>query len=143
VANWNGSNGVRISPTRNGVVLRGNSTALNDAGGIFALTGNTVSGNTAWSNGINAGGAFADGIFANSGSTVSDNTSQSNTRHGISVNGAFRVFGNTSIDNARRGLRMQANVAYGQNVTAGNAEGNIDGGLQMGPNFCETDLTCP
>jgi hypothetical protein len=186
VANANNTNGIRISPTRLGVVLRGNSTnqntesgieapgtgmsivdnsasgngiyginvgdgnlvhsnsaSLNDAGGIFSLLGNTVTGNTTWGNGTGTGGGVADGIFANSGSNVSNNTSQSNTGHGISVNGASRVFGNTSINNVRRGLRMQSNVAYGQNVTAGNGEGNIDSGLEMGENFCETNLTCP
>ncbi len=126
--------------------IHANTAVLNQGGGIFAQSGSTVTGNTAQNNGFDPFGAVlgeADGIFANGGSTVGDNTSRENTGHGISVNGPSRVYGNTSTGNTRRGLRMQSTVAYGQNVVAGNGEGDIESGLQMGENFCGTNLTCP
>jgi hypothetical protein len=75
---------------------------------------------------------------------MSNNTTQANTGHGISVDGPSRVFGNTSIENVRFGLRIQSTVAFGQNVIALNGDCTVDGGgVQMGQNFCDANLTCP
>lgn len=76
----------------------------NRIGGIWASTGSTVSGNTAYQNGD-------DGIFVGPGSTVSGNTASSNRGDGIRASFGSTVSGNTAGSNDGNGISFLSGAA--------------------------------
>jgi len=118
-----------------------NVTAVeNGDDGINAGSGSTVTGNTAVDNGD-------DGISAGSGSTVTGNTAVDNGDFGINAGSGSTVTGNTANDNRREGLFLGVSSGYGNNVltenNGGNANPQVDGGIEIGTNVCGLDTICP
>ena len=48
------------------------------------------------------------------------------------------VTGNTVRGNSSFGLWLESGAAYGNNVLNGNGGAQVSGGVQMGPNVCNT-----
>ena len=117
----NGSSGIGMGGNS---IVRGNTVILNNASGQSLAAIVTISGSGA-------------------GSSITDNTVNSNTAAGIYANPGTTVTGNTVRGNSGLGLWLE-NAAYGNNVLSGNNGGaaQVSGGIQMGPNVCNTTL-CP
>lgn len=118
----NGSNGLSVNalPTDRGGTIRNSISNRNGNFGIYLGNGGLAVGNVVFGN-LNAG------IFATEGSTV---------------------LGNTMRSNAGFGLGASTGTGFGQNVMTDNNEGNanpqINGsGVEIAPNVCGTDTTCP
>jgi hypothetical protein len=123
-----------------GTTFRG-CTAFSNAAGIFILQSGTVTDSSARSN-------TSHGIQVGVGSTVTNSSTQSNGGSGIVAGSGSTLIGNTARDNTGVGLEMfAADVGYAQNVLTGNNGGTgnpqVNGGVQLGTNFCDTNTTCP
>jgi len=129
---WNRLYGINTGP---GAIVSGNTAYGNSGIGIRVGEGSTVSGNTAYSNGDN-------GIVALSGSSVSGNTAYINKSAGIQTGTGCLVQRNTVRNNTGYGLNLPSDAAYRENVITGNTAGTVNGGFNMGDNFCDT-TTCP
>ena len=150
---------------REGIYAGGFSTVANNEAysnllyGIFVETGSTVSSNTVYGN-------TNDGIHAESSSTVSGNTAQLNDGHGINASAGSTIAGNTVYGNEMNGIvvgdsstvsgnTVHANTnfglsftgsesGYGGNVISLNRSGAVNGSaVQLGPNACDGNTTCP
>ena len=79
-------------------------------------------------------------------STIMGNTVNGNGGDGIEVGGLSTVIGNTSTFNTGFGLRTgttgYANNVFGNN-NGGNANPQVQQGIEMGLNVCGLDTTCP
>ncbi len=133
----NGDDGIRAG---SGSTVTGNTAVNNGDDGINVGSGSTVIGNTAVDNGD-------DGINAGSGSTVTGNTAVDNGDFGISASSGSTVTGNTANDNRRRGLFLGVSSGFGNNVltenNGGNANPQVDGGIEIGTNVCGTNTIYP
>jgi parallel beta-helix repeat protein len=115
----------------------GNAARRNGSYGIWAAGGSTVSGNSVYENGD-------DGILAGPGCTVSGNTVNSNAGDGLEVREGASVQNNTVRSNGGHGLNLLANdVTYRENTITNNSGGTVTGGLDMGANSCNGNVTCP
>lgn len=97
-----------------------------------------VSGITAIGNGF--------GIYVGGLATVNSNVVNTNQGAGVRVGGASLVMDNVIGYNGGVGLMMLTNTAsigYARNVITANAGGNVVGGVAIGPNACDNNLTCP
>ena len=113
----------------------------NEAQGIVAGDGATVTNNSAYQN-------EWQGIAAGAGSTVSGNTASKNLRDGILVSGGCTVTGNTMYGNTLFGLQLSGAAGqepgYAGNVISNNDGGTVNGpGVEFGPNVCDGNTTCP
>ncbi len=87
--------------------------------GIYAYSGSTMTGNTAFLNG--QGSVTVDGIYAGDGCTVIGNTAHSNgtfasgTVYGISLAGNDFVNQNTAYNNGGTNMNDPGNCTFGQN----------------------------
>ncbi len=92
-------------------------------------------------------GAGLAGIDVSSGSTVTGNTVVDNGDFGISAGSGSMVTGNTASGNGQQGLLLGSSSGYGNNVltenNGGNANPQVDGGLEIGINVCGLDRICP
>jgi parallel beta-helix repeat protein len=113
----NGYSGIGVGGNS---VVRGSSVILNNASGVSLAAIVTLGG-------------------SGSGSSITNNVVSSNTGAGIYANPGTTVTGNTVRGNAGFGLWLD-NAAYGNNVVSGNNGGGVQvsGGIQMGPNVCNT-----
>jgi hypothetical protein len=132
----NDNSGRGISAGQGSTVL-GNAARRNGSYGIWAAGGSTVSGNSVYENGD-------DGILAGPGCTVSGNTVNSNAGDGLEVREGASVQNNTVRSNGGHGLNLLANdVTYRENTITNNSGGTVTGGLDMGANSCNGNVTCP
>lgn len=128
----NGTVGIHAG---DGSTVSGNTAYSNGGDGINAGSGSTVSGNTAFTNGD-------DGFWVGAGSTVSGNAAYDNDSHGIqAVSGVVQR--NTVSSNDGFGLVLGPSAAYRENVITANPGGTVDGGFNMGSNYCNGNDTCP
>ena len=123
---WNRQAGISVS---SGSTISGNTTYQNGGVGIGAGTGSTVSANTAYQNG-------GDGITAGASSTVSANTAYENGGAGISTPWGSSVQRNNVGSNTGFGLNLAAESAYRENVVTSNTAGAVNGGVNLGANYC-------
>jgi parallel beta-helix repeat protein len=110
-SNNNGDLGIYAG---SGSTVIGNTAYDNGKSGILAGYGSTVIGNTAYSNGLN-------GIITDTGCTVKNNTAVNNQSVGISINTYNLVDGNTAYDNCLSGgvctnMRSCPTCVFGDNV---------------------------
>ena len=135
IASGNGDDGIS---TRRNCVITDNSATYNGGYGINSGGHATVIGNIASGNGT-------DGIIG-SVSVYTHNTTTSNTRYGIHSN-IGTMIGNIATGNGSFGLHLTTVGGYEGNLMAGNNGGNanpqVSGGLELGPNVCGTNTTCP
>ena len=108
-ARWNRLVGIRVS---GGSTVSGNTAYQNGLDGITAC-GSTVSGNSAYGNG-------SDGINGCAQSVVSGNSSNDNGDDGISTSDGSTVSGNTAVDNGGHGIYVQNGCIVSGNVAKGN-----------------------
>ena len=103
-------------------IVRGSTVILSNASGVSLAAIVTL------------GGGF--------GSSITNNVVSSNTNAGIYASAGTMVAGNTVRSNSGVGLWLENGAAYRNNVLSGNASGGpqVSGGLQMGPNVCNTAL---
>jgi len=131
------SNGEGLDLGDNASVV--NVTADDNAGpGIVVGAGSVVKDCRARSN-------LGAGIQAVSG-TITGNAVEGN-QSGIVVSGSASVVSNTIVGNGLEGLQAPAGTGYGSNVindnNGGNANPQVSGGIEIGPNVCGGDTTCP
>jgi hypothetical protein len=134
VARGNGASGIAGG---DGCHLSRNVASGNGGYGILAagcvLTQNAVTGN-------------AVGLTV-TGGTVADNVVESNTATGI-VGISSIVRGNSVRSNGGYGLDPSGSTAYAENTFLNNNGGNANpqvgaGAIEIGPNVCGGDTTCP
>jgi parallel beta-helix repeat protein len=134
----NGGSG--ISVFYGGCIVVDSRVSQNGGGGISAghsednrIVGNTVSGNS----------YFGVSVYRNS--LVQGNVVNGNGADGIRCGVASLVLDNTVIDNEGYGLvAVGIAASYSGNVITGNLSGTIDGTMvELGPNLCGTNATCP
>ena len=99
-------------------IVRGSTVILSNASGISLAAIVTL------------GGGF--------GSSITNNVVNSNTGAGIYASAGTTVTGNTVRGNSSFGLWLESGAAYGNNVMNGNGGAQVSGGIQMGPNVCNT-----
>ncbi len=123
-----------------------NTTVVN---GTIEGVGNTGVrlADTARVENVRVTGAGLAGIDVSSGSTVTGNTVVDNGDFGISAGSGSMVNGNTVSGNGQQGLLLGTSSGYGNNVltenNGGNANPQVDGGLEIGTNVCGLDTICP
>jgi hypothetical protein len=128
-----------------GSLISDNAVSVNGGPGIQLATG-VVRDNS-------VRGSVFFGIYVSSNATVVNNTvsqtqsSGGNPGIGISVGDTSTVAGNTLTSNQGLGLSLSPFSGFHGNVISGNnGIGNTpqtSGGIQIGPNLCGTDTTCP
>jgi hypothetical protein len=116
-------------------------TARENGGfGIRTGAASIVSGNTAFDNG-------GDGISVSIGSLVSGNSVYNNGGDGIDAGPGSLVQSNAVRNNDGRGLVLTGlggnHGAYRENTISFNDGGTVQGGTNLGANFCDTNATCP
>jgi hypothetical protein len=133
-----------------------------NVGGIRCGTGCQISGCIADDNGrygiLTGSGALVvesqvlnndqAGMRVGVGSLVARNVVYANAFQGITDTGGSGIFQN--VINSSGGLGIDSLIgapyAYGQNALRANNGGGVEAsglGVQVGPNFCETDTVCP
>lgn len=136
-------------------------------GGVIGGTGSLIARNRFVSNGgpgisITTGvvsenvvrASMIAGISASSGATIVNNTVTQtqplNALPGVGISVGISsgvVMGNTVAGNQGLGLSLSPTTGfYGNTVTSNNGAGNppqTSGGIQLGPNVCGNDTTCP
>jgi hypothetical protein len=137
----NGEQGVYAASTPNVVVLY-SSAYRNGSDGLFLGTGARVEENVLAEN-------AAAGVAVFAGARIVHNYVASNGQSGIKAFGASTVLENYSVNNTHSGIEMHGNGGYGGNLVDGNTAGTIalDGApetaLQLSPNACNGNTTCP
>jgi parallel beta-helix repeat protein len=137
----NGAAGILCST---GCVVRWNITDGNGNPGGIEVAGNgcIVTGNT-------SSGNHGDGILTAGACTISENTVTNNGNDGIFSQDGSSILGNIVRSNVSWGLDILDSphkAAYAGNELTGNHGGTevqVNGGTEIGPNFCGTDTTCP
>jgi hypothetical protein len=119
-------------------VVEGNTVAENVSAGVqsnrIVLINNVLHSN---------GGSGAE---VGSGSTVIGNSAYDNGGDGIQLDSglaAGTAVDNALTDNGGVGLRLNSFSGYKGNTIRGNTGGTVNGGIELGPNMCETNTTCP
>jgi hypothetical protein len=147
----------------NGAVVRGCTLRQSSSTGIGVANGATLERNTILS-------GYTSGIEAGDGVRVEGNVVRANRLLGIAVNFESQVLGNTVSANGSGGITAQTGTllvdnavtdnaggsggintsgicAIGRNLIAGNTGGDLTsigpGAIQVAPNVCGGDLTCP
>lgn len=137
----NGLHGVAASSTPKVVVLY-SSAYRNGSDGVFLGTGARVEENILVEN-------SAAGVAVFAGARIAHNYVASNGQSGIKSFGASTVLENYSVNNTNYGLELYGNGGYGGNLVEGNSLGTIylegppDTALQLSPNACNGNTTCP
>lgn len=132
--NNNGGDGIKTSI---GAIISGNNVRASGGDGIEAGEGSIVTGNTSIANEGNGIRGVQLGLV------IIGNTAQGNGGDGISTFGGSTVQNNAVRNNTGFGLNLSADAMYRGNVIDDNTAGTVNGGFNMGDNFCNTDDTCP
>jgi len=142
IASGSGRSGIAVGE---GSTVEGSTARLNDDNGFTVGEGSVVRGNSASSNG-------SSGFRVATGSTVVQNSADSNGGAGFSLAGSNIVTGgglarsNTAVANDGFGFDS-GGERWGliDNVANNNNDGGdqIRGGIEMGQNVCNGNLTCP
>lgn len=130
---WNRVDGIVVG---RGSLVSENTLYANGHYGIFSDHGTTLIHNTARGN-------SSDGIHVGTASTVVSNTSYSNGGDGIRTLSGCLVEHNSVRGNTGFGLNLNVTAGYSDNVITGNVGGTVNGGFNLGGNFCETNNICP
>lgn len=131
---WNRSQGIEVG---RGSTISGNTAYQNGLNGVNAGYDATIMGNTARGNGNN-------GITAGSGATIMGNTARENGKHGITSGEGGTVNDNTLFANAEYGFHsFSPTPAYRNNTINNNVGGTVLGGINLGGNSCNGTVTCP
>ena len=120
----------------NGSKIIDNISSQNSGYGIWTGVGSTITSNTSYNNG-------QDGIFGSYGTTITGNSSTTNVGSGIFGHNSCLIQQNTVSGNASYGLALSPEAAYRENVITDNTAGTVNGGFNMGNNFCNTNSVCP
>ncbi len=137
----NGGRGMDASGSPAVVVLY-SSVYRNGSDGLFLGTGARVEENVLAEN-------DAAGVAVFAGARIAHNYLASNGQSGIKAFGASTVLENYSVNNTNFGLELYGNGGYGGNLVDGNGVGTIylegppDTALQLSPNACNGNTTCP
>ncbi len=136
--NNNGGHGIRAgsySILKNNIVDGSNGHGILGSSLFGSALGLIISNNVSNNNG-------SSGIKSGKGSSINSNITINNTLNGIDAGAGSNVQSNTIRNNSNFGLNLDATAIYQQNVMTGNTSGSVSGGVNMGQNYCNTQV-CP
>jgi len=130
-------NGFGISYANSGgSTIQGNTIVQNGANGITGFTGDMIIDNSVRQN-------YSTGISVFANATLRGNSVIANGNSGIACGDGCLVDDNVLSDNVGYGLFLNSASTYRHNMLRGNTLSNVFSGTQLGPNFCETNTSCP
>jgi hypothetical protein len=135
----NGGTGIGVGGSA-GSITRCRAFQNGNSGLSLSSGGHQVSENQASFNG-------QAGIFGGGQSLYERNVVRGNGAAGIDIGGSNMLVGNLVQGNVGFAFSDSGSSGYEENVLVGNNGGNanpqVDGGLQFGPNLCGNDTVCP
>jgi hypothetical protein len=130
-ARANGFRGIgTLGGSIEGCTVHGNASTGIRFGGRGLVAGNSVTSNLS-------------GILVDVGAIVRGNLVAENEAQGIGAVCDTMIHANTVLDNGSWGLDLCATSTYRENTIAGNTDGSVDEGIDLGANACDGTAGCP